>query len=252
MKNKRLPVIMCVYKRLDHLELTLNQLLDQVDYTFDIFIWNNNPKEQSRLERTAELYPQLKITVHHSKSNIGGFGRFYLARQISSRYPAVIFIDDDVDLSQNALSTLAQEFKPRTIHSFYAFKFKTKDNYFKRKKLKPGNEADYCGTGGMICDTSIFNEKGLFECPKEYWFIEDLWLSYYANHILGWKLYKSGAKIILVEDGKNQWIKLKISKTAFLKYLIFQGWNVGNASNRFYDQALARARQLFPNNRIAK
>jgi hypothetical protein len=240
MLEKTMPIVMCTYSRLDRLPFTLSQLTMQIGCTIEVFIWNNNLEGRELIDATIKLYPQLRVTVHHSEHNIGGFGRFYFARRFSSQYSSVIFIDDDVNLKNNAISTLIKEFEPQTIHSFYAFKFKTKEDYFKRKRLKAGEEADYCGTGGVICDTTIYKEKGLFQCPKEYWFIEDLWLSYYASHVLGWKLYKSKAEIKLIEDGKNQWVELKNLKTEFLQYLIRQGWDVANGTYGLHERILCR------------
>src|SRR5947209_5438967 len=154
MLEKTVPVVMCTYRRLDRLDCTLSQLAMQIDCNVEVFIWNNNPEGRELIDATIKLYPQLKVTVHHSDHNIGGFGRFYFARHISSRYSSVIFIDDDVILKNNAISTLFEEFEPQTIYSFYAFKFRTIEDYFKRKRLKAGEEADYCGTGGEICDTT--------------------------------------------------------------------------------------------------
>lgn len=228
MQRETVPVIMCTYRRIDRLAYTLSQLTMQTRCTIEVFLWNNNPEGRELIDTTIKLYPQLKITVHHHEQNIGGFGRFYVAQRISSCYSAVIFIDDDVVLENNTIKTLIEEFRPKTILSFYAFKFLAKEDYRKRKRLEAGEEADYCGTGGAICDASIFKEKGLFQCPKEYWFIEDLWLSYYASHILGWKLYKIQAQFQLTRDGKDQWAELKNLKTAFLQYLIGLGWDVAN------------------------
>ncbi len=238
MLEKTAPVVICTYRRLDRLGSTLSQLIMQTDCTVEVLIWNNNPEGRELIDATIKLYPKLKVTVHHSGHNIGGFGRFYFARRISSRYSFVIFIDDDVILNNNAISTLIKEFEPRTIRSFHAFKFKTKEDYFYRQRLKAGEEADYCGTGGAICDTTIFKEKELFQCPKKYWFIEDLWLSYYASHVLGWKLYKSKAEIKLIEDGKNQWVELKNLKTEFLQHLVRQGWDVVNGTYGLHERIL--------------
>jgi hypothetical protein len=242
--EQTIPVIICTYQRLERLSTTLDQLSEQINCSIDLYIWNNNPKNSQFIVDTIKNYPKLKIELHNSKHNIGGFGRFYYARTISSRYPAVIFIDDDIKLSPGSIRTLMDEIKPSTIYSFYAYKFITKENYFKRRNLKTGDEADYCGTGGMICDTSIFKEKELFNCPEKYWFIEDLWLSYYAKHILGWTLYKSSAKIKILDDDINQWVQLRAMKTTFLRYLINQGWDVAKEPLGLRDRASSKVRKL--------
>lgn len=220
------PVVMCAYKRLERLSTTLRQLSEQVSCNAEVYIWNNSALEAPYVGRTISQYPSMAINLHNSKLNIGGFGRFYYAREIAHKYPAVIFIDDDVDLDPTCLLALAKEFRPRTIHSFFTFKFTSKRNFFDRNDSNPGEEVDYCGTGGMICDTSIFLKDGLFRCPAEYSFVEDVWLSFYASHVMGWKLYKSASPICIVPDEKNQYVHLRDTKQEFFSYLLDLGWDV--------------------------
>jgi hypothetical protein len=39
-----------------------------------------------------------------------------------------------------------------------------------------------------MVDAKIFLEDGLFNVPKCAYQVEDLWLSYYADHVMNWKL----------------------------------------------------------------
>ena len=61
----------------------------------------------------------------------------------------------------------------------------------------------YVGTGGMVADTGVFTDDALFACPPRYWFMEDIWLSYYARAVRGWQLYRSSAEIGMIHDEKN-------------------------------------------------
>ncbi len=234
MKSKKIdhsdtiPVVFCTYHRLQRLSTTLGQLSEQENCKIRVYIWNNNQDEKEFINKEIKLFPRLNISVYHSKKNIGGYGRFYLAKKLSPNYSAVVFIDDDINLNKDTISTLIKEYKPKNISAVYSFKFTSQTNYFRRSKLKPGEYADYCSTSCMIADSSVFKEKELFNCPKKYWYIEDLWLSYYANHKLGWSLMKSGAKIVQLDDNVGQWRNLKLLKSEFLQYLIGRGWNVAN------------------------
>lgn len=245
MRNKlitqNIPIILCVYKRTKRLSQTLKQLEGQTYKNIDIYIWNNSIEDKKIVDDIVSNYPNLKINVFHSTQNIGGFGRFYKAKEISNKYNSVIFIDDDIDYSMNFVETLEKEFKQKTIHSFYAFKFRSSSNYFDRNNILTNQEADYCGTGGMICDIEIFQNNGLFNCPKKFWFIEDLWLSYYASDVLGWKLYKSSAKINRFnDDGLDQWRELSNTKSVFLQYLIEnKNWEVPTYKN-YYEKITSR------------
>jgi hypothetical protein len=241
------PVVICVYKRIERLSQTLLNLKNQVGCSILIYIWNNSPDQKKEINNIISKFPEMTIKVRHSKDNIGGFGRFYFAREIDPKYEKVVFIDDDVNLANDVILTLANEFKPHSIHSFYSFCFLTSNDYFERFKPLPFQQADYCGTGGMICDISIFQDEELFECPKDYWFIEDLWLCYYASFIKKWELKPSRAKITLIEDGKNQWVGLSSKKTIFLKYLVAKGWKVAENqtfTKRAFNKFVALSQKL--------
>jgi hypothetical protein len=58
-------------------------------------------------------------------------------------------------------------------------------------------------------------------------FIEDLWISFYAQHKLHWKLQSIDVPLTLVDDGKDQFRGLINKKSDFLKYLVEkQKWNL--------------------------
>jgi GT2 family glycosyltransferase len=222
---------MCTYRRPERLLTTLDQLSSQISCKIKIYIWNNKIDHEKQIEKAIARFPELDITLYNSRENIGGFARFRVARELSLTYPAVIFIDDDVELSPKSLSTLIREFKPETIHSFFTFRFTSKSSFFERFVPQPGEEADYCGTGGMICDTSIFRQAGLFKCPDKYLFVEDVWLSYYAMHILDWKLYRSFTDIKIIDDDRNQYPGLRQTKQEFFQYLLAQGWGIPRSND---------------------
>jgi len=83
-----------------------------------------------------------------------------------------------------------------------------------------------------MVDASIFGEEDLFDPPEGAMKIEDLWLSYYAQHVLGWKLrYMDIQNISMpsVSDSAalfRQVKKDKINKDVFLRSLVRLGWNI--------------------------
>lgn len=159
----RIAVIMCIYKRLDKLPLTQKMLDNQTYKAFDFHIWDNS-----------------------KDTNEGGMGRFILAAQLIDDYDYVIFIDDDQIFETTFIETLVSEAKPNTIVGWYAWVIR--GGYFDRTPAT--NKATYVGTGGMICDINVFKNPKIFEIPKKYWFIEDLWLSHIAKK-MGYELLKS-------------------------------------------------------------
>jgi hypothetical protein len=199
----------------------------QRDVTVKLFIWNNNHLRRESLDAIINSYSGIEVEVMHSLYNIGGFGRFYTARQISDEYSSVIFIDDDQSLKEDSISRLWSEREESSISSVWAFNFNDPRDYLNRSPAKPGEPATYCGTGGMVCPSWIFDKDPLFDdCPQKYWFIEDLWLSYFANHCLALNLRKSKAQIWIEDDGKDQAGQLLPLKNEFLQNLVAEGWDL--------------------------
>lgn len=219
-------IVICVWRRPERLAQTVELLARQRDVSIELHVWNNNRAASADVDAVLERAP-FPATVTHSARNVGGFGRFYLSRTLAATYPFVVFIDDDVTFPETMARDFAAESVPGQISSFWAFRFVDADDFFARAAVQPGERVDYCGTGGTVVDTSVFLEPGLFLCPRRYWFVEDLWLSYYANRILGWDLRKSSVELQLdAEDGYDQYVHLKRRKSRFLRQLVRDGWSV--------------------------
>jgi hypothetical protein len=169
--------------------------------------------------------PSLDVDVVHSARNVGGFGRFYYARRIASEHPFVIFLDDDQAPGPEVIATLVREFRPRTAVSTWGYRFRGRHRYSERYPARPGERVKYCGTRGMICDTLAFLHPSVFACPKRYWFVEDLWLSYVLDDRLGWSMYKSAAEIETDADEHDQYRFLGPTKDRFHRHLVRRGWD---------------------------
>lgn len=224
MKNKT-ALIMCLWRRISNLKRTLDLLSKQSSKEFDIFLWNNNIQEKENIENIVGQFKFTSIEVKHSKENIGGIGRFYFAKNISNNgYENVIFIDDDQIFDENLIRDFISVYEKNSVKSWWAWR--AKESYFDRVRCqKDGDKPNYCGTGGMICDIEIFKDNRVIsEIPKQFQFIEDLWVSYFANHILGWKLGVVNTNLKILEDGKDQYVKLKKDKDIFYKQLKKTGW----------------------------
>ena len=165
----------------------------------------------------------IPVSVYHSPRNIGGFGRFYLARLAAEAgHSAVVFIDDDQDFGPEAINDLLSAHRPRSLSGWWAFRF-TGPGYGDRVRAVPGQSASYVGTCGMVIDTEIFRGPHLFRCPRRFWFVEDLWLCYVAD-MAGYTLYGSPAKFTSAEDEHALYRSLGRTKWRFLRYLIRHGW----------------------------
>jgi hypothetical protein len=218
-----LAVVLCTWRRLERLADTLAQLAAQ-DIPVQAVIWNNSPYRSVVDEIVAAA--AVPATVHHSDRNIGGFGRFYLARELAAAgHETVIFLDDDHDAAPSMARELLRHHRPRTMSGWWAFRF-VDDDYANRERVAIGESASYLGTCGMICDTAIFDDPRVFACPKRYWFVEDLWLSFVASALHGWPLFRSAIDLEWVQDGRDQFHRLGMTKTRFLRHLIRRGWNL--------------------------
>jgi len=221
-----IPVVFCSWKRVQNVPLLVDLILNQkgVEEEIRVFIWNNNKNEQERLAHYTSQWNNGQVVIFNSEKNIGGFGRFYLARNLVGIADKVIFFDDDQIIRPDVISTFLSCYKPRQIASWWGWFFKS--GYWNRERVTDGSLIHYAGTGGMLCDISIFEEDGLFECPEKYWFAEDLWLSYYAQHCLGWDLIGISAGIRIEVDGLDQYHGMKKLKPEFLEYLRGLGWKI--------------------------
>jgi hypothetical protein len=225
----RLPVIFCTWRRLERLEHTLKQLAAQ-DIPVQAVIWNNSP-ERSRIDAVVAS-AEVPVVVHHSTRNIGGFGRFYLAREVlRAGHRSVIFIDDDQDFGPTTTSELLHHHRPRSLSGWWAFRF-TGRGYGDRARCAPGEPASYVGTGGMIIDTAVFGDSRLFRCPRRFWFVEDLWLCYIANRHCDYEMFRSPAQFEVTEDEHALYLSLSRTKWQFQRYLIRRGWAPIRRGNR--------------------
>lgn len=222
--GNRLPVIFCTWRRLDRLQDTLRQLAVQ-DVPVQALIWNNSP-DRGRVD-AAVGSPGFPVTVHHSSRNIGGFGRFYLAREAAEQgHASVVFIDDDQDFGPGTMTDFLATHRPRSLSGWWALKLSSAA-YGSRVRADPGEAATLIGTGGMIADAAVFRDARLFRCPRRYWFLEDIWLSYVAGQLCGYELFRSAANFEFesADDEHALYHTVGRTKAKFVRYLVRQGWD---------------------------
>ncbi len=209
----KLAIIICQYKRTHLLKNILENLNNQTFKNFDLFIWNNNFKQKRNIDDIVDKNKKdIKTTIYHSRKNFGGMARFFISEKIDYKFN--IFIDDDQIIKKYDIEKFNNEKEEKTILSQWAWKL-NKD-YRDRKKCKYKEKADYCGTGGMIIDSSIFKNYDFWKFfPKKYYPIEDLYLSYYASY-LGWNKFGSSVNLEFYNGESNSsnalWKNKKIKK----------------------------------------
>jgi GT2 family glycosyltransferase len=210
-------IVMCTWKRISRLKETLNLLSTQTYKNIKLHIWNNNFSQKENIQNIIKDYPNLNIEVLNSEKNVGGIGRFLYAKKIAKEYPQIIFIDDDQVFNNKFVEDFSKMYLPKSIISWFGWKMN--GSYYNRTRVNNFSECDYCGTGGMLIDSSVFLDERLYEIPKEYIFIEDLWLSYFAKYEHSYNLIGCSIDLKIIEDGNDQYVNLKKLKEEFYKLL---------------------------------
>jgi hypothetical protein len=225
-ERNRTPVIMAVWKRVERLPRTLELLAEQ-DLPATLYVWNNNRKESGIVDRAIRASP-IPAQSFHCSRNIGCFGRFYLARELAGSHAAALFVDDDQDFGPTMIADQLASFESKSLAGWWAFRYRTgARSYAERDRVDvPLGPADYVGVGGMVADASVFTDPRLFRCPRRYWFVDDIWLSYFAGHVRGWSLRRSLAEFDFAVDGLNIDTTLAATKRRMFRYLKRRGWSV--------------------------
>jgi len=213
----KLAIIMCTWKRINFLSNTIKMLESQTINNFTFFIWNNNSNINEKIKDVIKN-SNLNIEVYNSNENIGGIGRFYYAKKINKEYDKILFIDDDQKFSNKFVEQMLSYYDTKSIISWWGWKIN--NSYFVRERKTNLENVDYCGTGGMILPSKLFENDIIFQIPKKYQFIEDLWLSFIAKYQLGYTLKGCKADIEIITDGNDQYVSLKKLKEEFYKFLI--------------------------------
>lgn len=229
-ERERTPVIMCTWKRVDRLGRTLELLADQ-EAPATLYVWNNNRREAGRLDALLAKGP-IPAQAFHCDRNIGSFGRFYLAHDLADWHDVVLFIDDDQDFGRSMVADQLASFRPKSLAGWWAFTYRPgARSYAERDRVDaPFARADYVGVGGMVADAAVFRDPALFQCPRRYWFVDDMWLSFFATHVHGWELRRSLADFEFADDGQDLDLTLFITKVRMFRYLKRRGWTVASAA----------------------
>lgn len=192
--NVRITVVLLTWKRIANLKKTLQMLAAQTFDNFEVQISNGNMTHAKNVDNYAKLFSdRLKIRVSHDGNDIFSFRRMTVGKRLAQEGTDIIlFIDDDIVFDERYVETCLRYYEPESYKSGYAWSFQDggSDYYSKRTRIHDlSSKIHYCGTGISIIDASIFLQDGLISrAPEEAYKIEDLWLSYYAQKVMGWQL----------------------------------------------------------------
>ena len=209
----RLAVFLTVYDRLDNLDRTVAELKEQLNKDFDLYVVNNSKVNISKLID----YP---CTIINQGNKWKMYGRFFAVRDVlrSKQHEIIAFLDDDIAIPRNYTDYCYRQFDPGAVKSFWAFRI-YKD-YWDRKKLKGNEFGHYAGAGGLLAPSELFSVPQLYDCPKEYWIIDDLWMSHCIAAYTDYPIRIFNVDVKLLDDRKATYLKIKPLKSEFTKEFI--------------------------------
>lgn len=235
--NVRITVVLLTWKRLGNLQKTLHSLSNQTFENFEVHISNADLNHEDIVERHARAFSdRLKIRVTHDGNDLFAFRRLTVGKKLAEEGTDIIlFIDDDVTFDEKYVENCLRYYEPKSYKSGFAWNFQDNGSDYYGKRTRVTNTDDvihYCGTGMSIVDAALFLDRGLIDkAPDSAIKIEDLWMSYYAQHVKKWKLgYIPMSNVVLggsdsvalyksIIDSKKKGEKV-VDKADFLRELV--------------------------------
>ncbi len=224
-EKSKLAVVMCTYRRFENLPKTYDYLDKQLNHDFDFFICDNSGNDPHLLNTTKKKSKNFKHNVfiqeYNNEKSI--FGRFYMARDLAKDgYEMIVFIDDDQIIPDSFIDDCYYQYDPNIVKSFYAHYIE--GDYWIKQEITTGEEANYVGGGGLLCNAQIFLDDKLFSCPEKYWILDDLWMSYYIANFTNYGMSKLKTDILFIPDDKATAKDLKAMKRKFSdEYIMGKG-----------------------------
>jgi hypothetical protein len=209
-------VIFCTYIRLENFPKTVQMLMQQSNKKFDFYICNNSEKTNKLLGLIDKYFRESDINIYVKNyfNEFKPFARFILARDLALEgYKKIIFIDDDEKFSTEFIQDCYDQYEDNAVKSFWSHKIE--DVYENKVKLRDNELGNYAGPGGMVCPSKVFLGEELFDCPEEYWIVDDLWLSYYLLRFTKYKIKTLETDIRFINDEKATFLTLGNLKQEF-------------------------------------
>lgn len=248
-------IVVCYWKRIENLEIQLDNLNKQtISKRIVLHLINNNPDYfvylTQKINEYSKIFENIRIYLSHYSNEYFGFQRFIYIRDIILKkfiVDYVIIIDDDQIFNYDWVEKIYQLRRPKTYWSWYVKKWnKLNLDYWKgsiikinrnltnsNNKINDNETFHYGGTGGSIIDVNIFNiNSKLWEVPTNtqnfsVYSIEDLWLSFVMTYYYGWEIKYSNLleKTLNFKNSNSKkqslYSNLIKEKQLFLEYLTY-------------------------------
>jgi len=241
----KIAVIILTWKRIANTKIILSELSKQTFKDFTVYISNGDEKKSETIEKYAEYYKKqfkMDIRVTHDGNELYAFRRLILAKNLAAAGTEIIFyLDDDVSVPRNYIEMCLSQYEEKTYHSGFAWTlFNNGRDYYKDRERRKDNDYRiyYCGSGVAMLDAKIFLDPKLSDplsVPSGALKVEDLWLSYYVDHVLKWKLKYIKMPEVFIGGGDSVALHKKIlnesyTKAHFLRELVSLGWDIPEES----------------------
>lgn len=227
--SERLAVLLCVWQRPERLPGTLRMLAAQTDRDFTLYLINNNPELHDLVDQLVQPYAlRLRTWVRHNSENRFCMARVEVAHELvaeGASYPFYLFLDDDLDVGEDWIAQCRREARPDALVGWRAWLFD--GNYWQRHAADVGGPAHLVTGAGMIVPAAVLACPRVLDLPLEDGCMDDLWLSYVANHELGYRLTRGQfTSVAVVVDGKDCYVRYHQEKIDLLERLRRNGWTV--------------------------
>lgn len=223
-------VILCVWQRPERLAGTLQALAGQTDRAFDLYLVDNNPGVREFVDdlcdRAWVAYGLAAAVIHHSENRYC-FARVELAHELVSAgrpYTHLLFVDDDQEFGPGYVAECKREARDDALVGWRGWWFD--GHYWERHEAEPGGPCQFVVGCGMIAPAAVFRDPAVLAIPPGCGCMDDLWLSYYANHVLGLALWRGRIASAVVVDGKDCNVLYSQKKVELLAELRRRGWPV--------------------------
>jgi glycosyltransferase involved in cell wall biosynthesis len=213
MSMNKLAIFLTLYERFENLDLTIRSLKNQLNKDFDLFIVNNSDRD---IEDLVDI--DCEIINMRNKYNI--YGRFFAVRDVIDRgYEIIAFMDDDIIFPPTYTKLCYAHYEPEYVKSFWSFQIA--GDYWTRKKLSGVKNGHYAGAGGLLAPAELFRVPQIYECPEEYWIMDDIWMSHVVLAYTDYKIRYFPLPVRMLDDDKATYKKIRQQKSDMAKkYLI--------------------------------
>jgi hypothetical protein len=214
-------LILTVFDRQNVFKSTLMCLSRQTTRDYDLYICDNSNWGAGFVEnKLAEWATRLKVNfeVVSMRNKYSIWGRHVLAREIAPKYDTIVILDDDEMFNPQFMQTAISSVEENVLKSFWAWE--CQEDYWVRRRLRKTQTGNYAGTGGLVAEADFWLLFEMFDAPKKFWIIDDLWVSYAALKN-GYKIKHLDVPISFTNQKNATYTKIRDLKSEFYREYIY-------------------------------